>query len=92
MVVDDGGHQPEQQTVSLNELLPHLRPGGVYFCEDIHGSPDNPFASYVYNLAHGLNDCRETMRNLDDDDRRIVTQTTQFTRKLIRFTSIHSSP
>jgi hypothetical protein len=36
--IDDGGHIPEQQMVTLEEMLPHLRPGGVYICEDVHGS------------------------------------------------------
>ena len=31
LVIDDGGHEPEQQIVSLEELLPHLRPGGVLY-------------------------------------------------------------
>ena len=29
IVIDDGGHLPEQQLVTLEELLPHVRPGGV---------------------------------------------------------------
>ena len=33
--VDDGGHFPEQQIVTLEEVLPHMAPGGVYLCEDI---------------------------------------------------------
>ena len=37
IVIDDGGHTPDQQRVTLEELLPHIRPGGVYVCEDIHG-------------------------------------------------------
>ena len=35
IIVDDGGHLPEQQIVTLEELLPHLKPAGVYLCEDI---------------------------------------------------------
>jgi hypothetical protein len=50
IVIDDGGHQPEQQIASLEELLPFLRPGGVYFCEDVHGMY-NEFASYVLAWA-----------------------------------------
>ena len=38
IVVDDRGHTPLQQRVSLEELLPHLRPGGIYLCEDITGN------------------------------------------------------
>ena len=55
IVIDDGGHVPEQQIVSLEELLPFLRPGGVYLCEDVHRT-HNQFASYVHGLGHKLND------------------------------------
>jgi hypothetical protein len=55
IVIDDGGHLPEQQLVTLEELLPHVRAGGVYFCEDIH-SRFNGFAAYVQGLSDNLND------------------------------------
>lgn len=55
IIIDDGGHLPEQQIVTLEELLPTLRSGGVYVCEDIHGSR-NPFASYVHGLSCNLNE------------------------------------
>jgi len=54
VVIDDGGHTPELQRVTLEETLPHLRPGGVYLCEDIHGR-DNRFSAYVQELASELN-------------------------------------
>lgn len=54
VVIDDGGHEPRQQMVTLQELLPHLSPGGVYICEDIHGST-NRFAEFTYGLADQLN-------------------------------------
>lgn len=54
IVIDDGGHLPEQQIATLEELLPQMRPGGVYICEDIHGS-NNRFASYVQGLSNNLN-------------------------------------
>lgn len=57
--IDDGGHQPEQQMVTLEEMLPHLRPGGVYICEDIAG-PGNPFSSFAYSLADELNQFART--------------------------------
>ena len=44
IVIDDGGHAPHQQIATLEELLPHLSPGGVFICEDIHGR-HNRFAS-----------------------------------------------
>lgn len=57
VLIDDGGHEPEQQTVTLEEMLPHLSPGGVYICEDIHGT-NNAFAGFVHALADRLNPAR----------------------------------
>ena len=54
ILVDDGGHVPEQQIVTLEEILPHIRPGGIYLCEDVHGEL-NRFAAYVYGLGQALN-------------------------------------
>ena len=54
VLIDDGGHLPEQQMVTLEEMLPHLRPGGVYICEDVHRA-GNGFAAFVHSLADGLN-------------------------------------
>ena len=38
VVIDDGGHRPEQQLTTLFHLWSHLRPGGVYAIEDVHTS------------------------------------------------------
>lgn len=54
IVIDDGGHAPHQQIATLEELLPHLNPGGVFICEDIHGR-HNRFASYIGGLIDSLN-------------------------------------
>lgn len=54
ILIDDGGHQPEQQIVTLEEMLPHLSPGGIYLCEDVHVE-DNQFAEYARALAKHLN-------------------------------------
>lgn len=54
IVIDDGGHHPDQQIPTLEALLPHIRPGGVYACEDVHGTT-NRFAAYVSSLAAELN-------------------------------------
>jgi hypothetical protein len=74
LVVDDGGHLAPQQIATFEELLPHLRRGGVFLCEDVHGV-GNPFASYIHRLAHDLNNCENHVNNLDDDERRIVSPT-----------------
>jgi hypothetical protein len=57
--IDDGGHHPEHQLVTLEEMLPHIAPGGVYLCEDIHGCP-HYFASYLCGLASTLNSGADT--------------------------------
>ena len=54
VLVDDGGHTPWQQIVTLEEMLPFLTPGGVYICEDIYGV-NNRFASYVAGLVDRFN-------------------------------------
>lgn len=54
ILIDDGGHTPEQQRITLEEMLPHLRCGGVYFCEDVHGNW-NDFAAYAGGLVEELN-------------------------------------
>ncbi|MGO9320648.1 MAG: class I SAM-dependent methyltransferase [Solirubrobacteraceae bacterium] len=54
VVIDDGGHEAHQQAVTLECLLPHIRPGGVYVCEDIHGA-FHYFHSFVDGLTRPLN-------------------------------------
>ena len=54
VLIDDGGHLAEQQMVTLEEMLPTLKPGGVYICEDVQHIR-NPFAEFVNSLASGLN-------------------------------------
>lgn len=57
VLIDDGGHTPEQQMVTLEEMLPHLKPGGIFICEDIHGR-SNRFAAFAAALTTALNDYR----------------------------------
>lgn len=54
IVIDDGGHEPIQQIITLEEVLPHIARGGVYLCEDVHGI-NNPLAAYAQGLADVLN-------------------------------------
>jgi SAM-dependent methyltransferase len=75
VVIDDGGHLAEQQIVTFEELMPHIRPGGVYLCEDLHGTL-NPFASYMCGFAMNLNACDRQQNNVNDDERRFVFGTT----------------
>jgi hypothetical protein len=45
---------PEQQITTLKEVLPHLRAGGVYLCEDVSWI-HHRFAAFVAGLAGSLN-------------------------------------
>jgi len=38
IVIDDGGHRPEQQITTFLEIYPALTPGGTYMVEDVHTS------------------------------------------------------
>ena len=62
ILIDDGSHKPEHQITTLEEMLPHLGPGGVYLCEDIHGNPHG-FSSYIHGLAASLNAWVPNSRN-----------------------------
>lgn len=37
ILIDDGGHEPQQMLVTLNRAFPHMNPGGFIAIEDIHG-------------------------------------------------------
>ncbi|MDA0323404.1 MAG: class I SAM-dependent methyltransferase [Verrucomicrobia bacterium] len=54
ILIDDGGHMPNQQMVTLEKMLPQLRPGGVYLCEDVHGI-HHEFVAYANGLIAELN-------------------------------------
>jgi len=62
IVVDDGGHEADQQIATMEALLPHLRPGGVFLCEDITVET-NAFAEYAFQFARHINAYNY---NLDD--------------------------
>jgi hypothetical protein len=55
VVIDDGSHQPTHQIATLEALLPSLRPGGVYLCEDV-AKPNNPFHDYIDGLSRNLHE------------------------------------
>jgi hypothetical protein len=59
IIIDDGLHAASHQIPTLEALLPHLRPGGVYVCEDVHGRFNalldyvNGFSRHLYSRATG---------------------------------------
>jgi hypothetical protein len=38
ILIDDGGHTMKQQIVTFEEMFPHVKADGIYFCEDLHTS------------------------------------------------------
>jgi methyltransferase family protein len=52
VLIDDGGHHPNEMRVTFEELFPIMRPGGVYICEDIING--NEFLAYLGGLAEHL--------------------------------------
>tara|TARA_B100001094_G_scaffold281077_1_gene292299 strand:+ start:761 stop:1630 length:870 start_codon:yes stop_codon:yes gene_type:complete len=66
ILIDDGSHQPRHMVKSMEMSLTMLNPGGVYVCEDAHGSRHefmrHLFSRFVYSLD-------------DDTDPRVRTKT-----------------
>jgi hypothetical protein len=57
ILIDDGSHYYEHQIVPLEEMFPHLAPGGVYMCEDISGV-FNGMSLYLNAHLQRLNEAR----------------------------------
>lgn len=83
IIIDDGGHQPEQQMVTLEEMLLHLNPGGVYICEDIHGI-GNVFTKFVTAIVDEINSA-----SLTTYQEGLTSQTTPFQKSI---KSVHFYP
>ena len=83
-VIDDASHDPADQITTLKALLPRLEPGGVYICEDVHGT-DNDFARFIDGFARNLDACEP--RTLPDQS--IENDTTAFQRAVA---SVHRYP
>ncbi len=52
IIIDDGSHYHEHQIVTLEQMLPHMNPGGVYLCEDIY---HHEFDDYISGLRSRMN-------------------------------------
>ena len=65
VLIDDGGHLPDQQIATFEEFYPRVKPGGVYLVEDLHTSywptyrgglnVDGTFMEYSKSLVDELN-------------------------------------
>jgi hypothetical protein len=72
VIIDDGSHFAEDQIATFEQVLPHLNAGGVYLCEDIHGT-SNRFGQYINGFMANLN-----AGELNHEDHRISSPATPF--------------
>jgi hypothetical protein len=61
IVVDDGGHTPDQQITSFYSLFPIVKEGGIYIVEDLHSNfwqayNASRYGINFFDLAKGLVD------------------------------------
>jgi hypothetical protein len=85
VVIDDGSHRPADQIVTLEALLPRLRPGGVYLCEDLHWA-GNRFSRFVDGFTRNLDSTSSWLGRPDGGG---AFATTPFQRS---FASVHRYP
>jgi hypothetical protein len=57
--------------VTMEELLPHVKAGGVYVCEDIHGAA-NSYMAAVQGMANRLDDVSTMVADHVDASRSLV--------------------
>lgn len=88
IVVDDGSHLTSRQIVTLEEMLPHIAPGGIFLCEDVHGI-FNGFSLYASGFANELNAAKWRKRRTHGDQREPGCDVTLF-QAMVR--SIHLYP
>ena len=69
IVIDDGGHEAHQQITTMEALLPHLRPNGVFLCEDI--IKGNRFFNYICEFTYYLNAANDWHSNEQDPENRL---------------------
>lgn len=51
IVIDDGSHASSHQQISLRELWPIVKPGGIYVIEDLHWQPFSESCPKTVTLA-----------------------------------------
>lgn len=77
ILIDDGGHTMLQQIVTFEELFDHVKPDGVYLCEDMHTAywtrwgggykRKGTFVEYAKNFIDKLNAFHSREKSLQVD-------------------------
>lgn len=72
ILIDDGGHIPEEQIITFEEMFEHVKDGGLYFCEDIYTSYwdnlNNNFKSSFIEYTKKLIDYLNAYWTLEGDN------------------------
>ncbi len=76
IVIDDGSHKYRHQLLTFKEMFPHIKNGGVFLCEDIHGYPKNDFSNNITDWASQIHEHLGFEKHPDDPARRLVKKTT----------------
>lgn len=58
VIIDDGSHLPKDQTNTLSVAWNYLKPGGLYFIEDISSRYFNPSKKLVFDAIESILDKR----------------------------------
>ncbi len=80
ILIDDGSHKRKHQLITFNEMWSHIRAGGVYLCEDIHGYPTSDFSEFMSSIANRLHIHTNYKRHLGDFEKRLTNKTVDFQR------------
>jgi Methyltransferase domain len=84
VVIDDGSHWPAHQITTLKALLPMIRPGGVFICEDT-STFGHDFSRFIDGLTRNIDTIKPSSRPGGGD----ASDTTSFQRAVA---SVHRYP
>lgn len=72
ILIDDGGHIPEEQIITFEEMFECIKDGGLYFCEDVYtsywGNMNNDFKNSFIEYTKKLIDYLNANWTLEGDD------------------------
>jgi hypothetical protein len=95
VVLDDGGHTNEQQIVTAEKFMPHIKDGGMLIVEDTHtsyltsfGNPTKySFINYCKTLIDSINS-RFTSANVSSNSLNTVVSSVEIYESMVCFESI----
>lgn len=95
VVIEDGGHHPDQQIATFEEFYPQVKPGGVFLIEDLHTSywkefggglqRSGTFMEYAKRLSDQLNAYHSAEPDFVVDDFTRTTRSMHFYDSVIVF-------